>query len=93
MDDYRIAKVLNGLLEELSAFEHERWSHWQSYLHGKCRRHCDGSLTIPAELVTHWETQMRTAYWVLTEEEKESDRDQVRKYLPVIKKALTSDNS
>lgn len=88
MDDCRIARVLNGLLEELSAVEHERWSHWQSYLHGKCLRHGDGSLTIPAELVTQWETQMMTHYSDLSEKEKESDRDQVRKYLPLIERAL-----
>lgn len=92
MDDRRVREVLYGLLEELSALEHERWSHWQSYMHGKCSKQNDGSLIIPAELVSHWEDQIRTDYSDLTEEEKESDREQVKKYLPTIEEALTKRN-
>jgi len=39
------------LIEKLAAIEHERWAHWQSYLHSKCLKNENGSLTIPAELV------------------------------------------
>jgi hypothetical protein len=92
MEDRTIAQTLDGLLEDLSALEHERWAHWQSYLHAKCKRNDDGSLTIPAKLVAHWEKQMTTEYSDLSEEEKESDRDQVRNYLPVIEAALVSNN-
>jgi hypothetical protein len=77
-----------SLIEELSAIEHERWSHWQRYLHDQCERQSDGSLTIPAELVRRWSEQMSTPYAQLSESEKESDREQVRRYLPVIVKAL-----
>lgn len=76
------------LLEELARMEHERWCHWQRYLHSKCRRGPDGSLTIPAELVAHWERQIVTPYSELTEAEKESDRDQVRRYLPLVLESL-----
>jgi hypothetical protein len=74
----------SDLLEALAAIEHERWSHWQRYIHSRCTRTADGSLTIPAELVERWATQMRTPYAELSDNEKESDREQVRRYLPVI---------
>jgi hypothetical protein len=72
------------LLEALSAVEHERWSHWQRYLHSSCIPGDDGSLTIPAELVARWTAQMRTSYSELSEAAKESDREQVRKTLDVM---------
>lgn len=74
----------NKLLERLAAIEHERWSHWQQYLHSKSKRNADGSLTIPADLVSRWERLMRTPYAELAEDERESDRDQVRRYLPLV---------
>lgn len=78
------------VMEQLAAIEHERWSHWQRYLHSQCLPADDGSLIIPAELVARWTEQMSTAYADLTEAEKESDREQVRKYLPVLDSALRS---
>jgi hypothetical protein len=79
---------LEGLIEKLADVEHERWSHWQRYLHSKCERIGDGSLVIPAHLVEQWESQMNTPYSALSESEKESDREQVRRYLPIIADAL-----
>lgn len=61
--------------------EHTRWSKWQSYLHSKCIKNEDGSLTIPAGLVVHWERQISTPYSQLTEPEKEADRREVRPYI------------
>lgn len=72
------------LIEILAAIEHDRWSHWQSYLHSKCKKNDDGSLTMPRELVEKWNTQIETNYYDLTEKEKESDREQVMKYLNYI---------
>jgi hypothetical protein len=83
------AKFLDGLLEQLAAVEHERWSHWQRYMHSKAAKALDGSLVIPADLVAQWESQLAISYSELSEKEKESDREQVRKYLPVIAEALT----
>ena len=88
MKDSQIEHVLESIVEELAAIEHERWSHWQRYMHEKGTRQSDGSLVIAAELVERWERQMETAYAELSQKEKESDREQVRKYLPTIKKAL-----
>lgn len=79
---------MSELTEVLAAIEHERWSHWQRYMHGKCVRGPDGSLTIPPDLVEQWERQSSTPYSELSETERESDRDQVRRYLPVVMEAL-----
>lgn len=76
----------DALIEELAAIEHERWSHWQRYVHGKAARQPDGSLVLPAELVERWERQFDSQYEDLPEDEKESDREQVRRYLPVLKR-------
>lgn len=79
---------LNSIVEELAEIEHERWAHWQNYMHGKGERQPDGSLILPAELVSRWETQAATTYASLSADEKESDREQVRRYLPLIVGAL-----
>ena len=88
MRNAEIELMLDGLLEQLAAVEHDRWSHWQRYLHSKCIRQPDGSLTIPGDLVARWERQLDTKYADLSEQEKEGDREQVRKYLPLIASAL-----
>lgn len=72
------------LIEKLAAIEHERWAHWQSYLHSKCKENSDGSLTIPKELVDKWNKQIETSYYELTEKERGSDREQVMKYLEYV---------
>lgn len=77
-----------SLIEELAAAEHERWSHWQRYLHAQCQPGSDGSLRIPAELAGQWARQMSTPYMELPEREKASDREQVFRYLPIIAAAL-----
>lgn len=71
---------MNDLFEQLAAIEHERWADWQKYLHSKCDKGLDGALTIPATLVNQWKQQIATPYEFLSEPEKESDRDQVRRY-------------
>lgn len=76
------------LLEQLAAAEHGRWAHWQRYVHEQCTRLEDGSLVIPATQVAAWERQIATAYADLSEDERDSDRDQVRRYLPLIADAL-----
>jgi hypothetical protein len=86
----RIDDILRGLMEELAAVEHERWSHWQRYVHSKCKRQPDGSLLLPATLVSRWEKQMATKYPELEDTDKERDREQVRKYLPLIASALAN---
>ncbi len=79
---------MEGLLERLASIEHERWSHWQRYLHDQGDRRDDGSLLLSGDLIERWEKQIATDYADLSDQEKESDREQVRRYLEVIKAAL-----
>lgn len=90
MDEPKILDRLHQIIDDLADIEHERWAHWQQYLHDKCLRQPDGSLLIPPNLVINWERQISTPYGELSEEEKESDREQVRKYLPTIANALAN---
>lgn len=87
-EELSVALDREELLEALAAVEHERWSHWQRYLHSKCISNADGSLTIPAVLVSRWAAQMMTPYGELSDSEKESDREQVRATLQVIRAAI-----
>src|SRR3990167_6638544 len=73
-----------SLYEKFAAIEHERWADWQKYMHGKCMRNEDGSLTIPAALVDRWERQIQTKYEDLSEQEKKSDRERVNRYWPLV---------
>ena len=82
--------AVTRLTELLAAAEHERWAHWQRYLHGRCERRPDGSLVIPADLAARWERQMETPYAELTEEERKSDRELVERLLPEIEAILAS---
>jgi len=81
-----------SFVDLLASNEHERWAHWQQYMHDQCTPNEDGSLIIPAELVARWTEQIRTPYAELSETERESDREQVRRYLPLIVEALTGEN-
>ena len=89
MERERVKGALEGIFERLARIEHERWSHWQRYIHSQSIRQADGSLLIPSDLVERWERQMTTGYADLTDQEKNGDREQVKKYLPLIVKTLT----
>jgi hypothetical protein len=78
------------LMEKLSAIEHERWADWQRYVFSKCEVLIDGSTMIPRWAVEQWTRQINTPYGQLTESEKESDRREVRRYLPLIQAKLTA---
>ncbi len=94
-------------IEKGASLEHERWSNWQKYLHSLCSPHKllsynstkrdyedieTGGLVIGKSRVEHWERQINTPYSELSEKEKEYDRIEVRKYLPMIKELLTQQN-
>lgn len=68
-------------LEAIAAVEHERWSHWQRYLHEQCIPQDDGSLVIPAHLASRWSRQMDMSYSELSKKEQESDREQAQSYI------------
>ena len=80
-------KTLQDFIEKGAALEHARWARWQAYLHRKCVEHENGKgefVCFPAELFRRWERQINTPYEELTEQEKESDRREVREYLPFL---------
>jgi len=72
------------LIEQLSAKEHEGWSHWMHYLFSKCEARFDGSVRIPSDLVARWQRQSTTDYEALGEQEKQSDRNRVALIVPII---------
>ncbi|MBY3383216.1 hypothetical protein [Rhizobium laguerreae] len=80
---------IDELVEELAAIEHQRWAHWQQYMHSEAERQADGSLVIPADLVKRWERQIKTVYDQLPDDERASDREQVMKYLPLVQRFFT----
>ena len=43
---------------------------------------------LPPDLVARWERQINTQYADLTTEEKDSDREQVKKYRPLLERWL-----
>ena len=79
---------MTELFEKLAAIEHERWADWQKYMHAQCIGHDTESVLLPRISYDHWERQIATVYVDLSEKEKESDRDQVRRYWPLIEVLL-----
>lgn len=76
------------LIERLAAKEHDSWARWMDYLFNRCdiERGKDGfRYVIPHELVERWKRQVDTPYTDLSEQEKQSDRDEVAHILPIIK--------
>ena len=80
-------------IEKGAALEHDRWAKWQKWMHGRVY---DSSKSInphlkviPTEDFNRWERQIATKYEQLSDKEKESDRIEVRKYLPLIQDLLT----
>jgi hypothetical protein len=79
------------LIELLADKEHSSWARWMTYLiEEKCEviEGTDGHshLYIPNELLDRWERQIRTPYAELSEQEKQSDRDEVAHILPIVQR-------
>lgn len=75
------------LIEKFAAIEHERWADWQKWMHSLMTDAIvDGKavFTIPVKNVVRWQAQICTPYSKLSEREKQADRDQVGRYLPLI---------
>lgn len=77
-----------ALIETLAAIEHERWADWQRWVHNRTWLHNCNALSEAAVIRQpdwdRWERQIATPYADLSEREKESDREQVARYWPVI---------
>ena len=73
------------IYEKLASIEHERWCDWQKYMHSKGEISPDGCFLIYSlAQIKNWERQIATPYAELSEQEKQSDRDQVDRYWPLI---------
>ena len=77
---------MKEFVEKGAEIEHERWSKWQKYLHSKLSKNIEDAdfFRLPTFYWERWERQIATPYSELSEQEKESDRDQVRPYIPLI---------
>lgn len=71
-------------LESIAAIQHDIWSHWMKYLFSVSAANPDGSVTIPANNVERWRSQMRTEYKDLSHAEQQSDREQAEKVMSVL---------
>lgn len=84
---------IEEFIEKGADLEHDRWVKWQEYMHSKVYDSSESLnphlKVIPTESYNHWERQIKTKYADLSEKEKESDRIEVRKYLPLIQDLLT----
>lgn len=89
MKDSFIEEKLKEMKEKLADIEHQRWADWQKYMHSKILPSADdGIMQIGEEFIKRWERQIKTPYSELSEIEKESDREQVDRYLPLITNLL-----
>lgn len=80
-------------IEKAAALAHDRiWAKWQKWMHQQVYDSSESInphlKVIPTELFNRWERQIRTKYSELPENEKESDRIEVRKYLPLIQEII-----
>lgn len=92
-------EIIEEFIEKGADLEHERWSGWQSYFFSKCQVKPQSQVggmddryvyfALPKDLYERWGRQMNTPYSELSEQEKESDRKEVRQYLPLIDSILT----
>jgi len=78
------------LMEKLAEIEHNRWADWQAYImNTSFKKEKEGNgllyLSIPVEWWDNWDKQIITPYKQLSEEDKEKDREQVMRYLNLIK--------
>jgi len=79
---------MKDIMEKLADQEHEQWSNWMKYLFTKGVENEDGTFTINAESVKRWKRQLETPYELLSEEEKESDRELAKIALGIVAKDI-----
>lgn len=72
-------------IEILANYAHKAWSGWMNYMFGKSVKNKDGTITIPKWAVERWSRQANTKYVDLPESEKESDRDEAKLMLRLVR--------
>jgi cytochrome P450 len=83
--------VSDELREKLAYLQHDIWASWMRYMFTCGTLNPDGTWTMPAEKVQRWQRQMVTPYSELTDNERESDRQQADKMLTVLPRAQDSE--
>lgn len=79
--------IEDEFLEKLAAIEHNRWTDWQQWVHKCLKPNPMGEIfpyLLDPEWYERWDKQIETPYERLSESEKQSDRDQVMRYWPLI---------
>lgn len=77
-----LVEKLEGRMEKYAELEHVRWAKWQNYLHSHLTWNNDiQAWVLPHEWKDRWQMQINKPYEMLSEKEKESDREQVRPYI------------
>lgn len=71
----------NKNVEVYASIAHDSWTRWMEYVFEVCLPCSDGGKIIPQWAIKRWERQMGTPYAELPEPEKESDREEARRYL------------
>jgi hypothetical protein len=75
-------EIKKKFIEAGANLEHERWARWQRWCHKILRENCPSPEL--EKVLEQWDRQIATPYSELSEEEKESDRKETRKYLQLI---------
>lgn len=88
MTDEERDREKDSLRERLAEYSHRSWANWMAYLFGKSVMHEDGTVVIPANLVTRWNRQSFCEYRWLPESEKGSDRLEADKILDIVSEYL-----
>ncbi len=70
--------------EKLANLCHEQWSGWMKYLFSKGTFLPDGNFVIPKWAVDRWQRQMNTTYLDLSEDEKDSDRNEAQIFIDLL---------
>jgi len=73
------------LIEALAAYAHKAWSGWMVYMFGRSEDNRDGTMTIPQWAVERWRRQAETKYESLPETEKQSDRDEAKEMIAILR--------
>lgn len=88
---------VGDFVETAADLEHKRWASWQKFFFEQCIfQRNDGKwidLTLPVPKYEHWLKQINTPYAELSELEKESDRKEVRTYLPLVGALLATEKA
>lgn len=74
---------LLSIRESLSEYAHDAWSGWMKYMFSKMTINRDETATMPEWAVERWTRQMNLSYTELSEEEKDSDRDEAERMLSI----------